>query len=67
MRQAMMDRWVEAAEARRACVQAMAEETLRLVTPTRQTASTITKLCAVMRLNCAHRPRSPQQRDQQPN
>jgi hypothetical protein len=59
MRQAMMDRWVEAAEARRACVQAMAEETLRLVTPTRQTTPAFTKLYAVLRLRCASRRAAP--------
>jgi hypothetical protein len=57
-RQATMDRWVEIAEARRACVQATAEENLRLVTPTLQTASTISKLCALMRLNRAHQRRA---------
>jgi hypothetical protein len=52
MRQTMTDRWIEAAEARRVCERAMAEQIRpRLLAPTSQPLSLITKLCAMMTSN----------------
>jgi len=51
MRQTTMDRWIEAAEARRVCEHAMAEQMWpNLLAPTPK-LSLITKLCAVMTSN----------------
>ena len=52
MRQTTMDRWIEAAEARRVCERAMAEQMRpSLLAPTPKPLSLITKLCAVMTSN----------------
>lgn len=56
MRQTMMDRWIEAAEARRVCERAMTEQIRPrpLSSSTPQPLSLITKLCAVMTSNRVH-------------
>ena len=52
MRQTMMDRWIEAAEARRVCERAIAEQIRpHFLAPTPHPFSLITKLCAVMTSN----------------
>jgi len=51
----MMDRWIEAAEARRVCERAIGEQLqLRPVGPTPQPLSLMTKLRTVLRLDAAH-------------
>ena len=54
MRQTMMDRWIEAAEAKRVCERAMAE-TPPLAVSIRQPSSLITKLSAVLPPSVVHR------------
>ena len=56
MRQTMMDRWIEAAEARTVCVRAMSEEVRpQVVALTPQSAALITKFRAAIIQNRLHR------------
>ena len=51
----MMDRWIEAAEARRVCERAIGEQIqVHSVGPTPQPLSLMTKLRTMMRLDAAH-------------
>ena len=60
MRQAMMDRWIEVAEARRVCERAMAEEVRpEVMVPTPQPVHLITKLRAVITPHASHRRSAP--------
>jgi len=55
MQQRMMDRWIEAAEARRVCERAIGEQIqVRPVGPTPQPLSLMTKLRTMLGLDAAH-------------
>ena len=56
VQQRMMDRWIEAAEARRVCERAIGEQIqVRPVRPTPQPLSLMTKLRTMLRLDAADR------------
>ena len=57
MQQSIMDRWIEAAEARRVCVRAISEQMpARPVAPMPRPLSTMEKLWAMVMFAPAHRP-----------
>jgi len=69
MQQRMMDRWIEAAEARRVCERAIGEQIqVHPVGPTPQPLSMLTKLRTKLRLDAAHqRPAFVQRRGLRPS